>query len=181
MAAIVPDDPYQCLMRKIGYSVGLEDLLKRVRDLTDLYVAQRELNYALFRDLVTIKFQRNNERSIKEFANVYGSLNLLKLYGKKLHVLPNLDTLSILRQYFADDQKSFTSAAKVVLMESVLEADGEIFINMRKVVRDARRDGSSTKKMLGFLFIHGLLHLEGMPHGSKMEAKERAFQKKFSI
>lgn len=59
--------------------------------------------------------------------------------------------------------------------------DGEIFINSRKVVRDARRDGSSTKKMLGFLFIHGLLHLEGMPHGSKMEAKERAFQKKFHI
>lgn len=59
--------------------------------------------------------------------------------------------------------------------------DGEMFINMRKVVRDARRDGLSTKKMLGFLFIHGLLHLEGMPHGSKMEAKERAFQKKFSI
>jgi len=129
MVATVRDDPYQCLMRKIGYSVGLETLPDRVIELTNLYVEQRELNYALFRDLVTIKFQRNNERSIKEFANVYGSLNLLKLYGKKLRVLPNLDTLSILRQHFTDDQKSFTSAAKVVLMESVLEADGEIFIN----------------------------------------------------
>ena len=105
MVATIRDDPYLCLMRKIGYSVGLETLPDRVIELTNLYVEQRELNYALFRDLVTIKFQRNNERSIKEFANVYGSLNLLKLYGKKLRVLPNLDTLSILRQHFTDGQK----------------------------------------------------------------------------
>lgn len=129
MVAIVQDDPYQCLMRKIGYSVGLETLRERVIALTDLYVEQRELNYALFRDLVTVKFERDNERSIREFANVYGSLNLLKLYGKKLRVLPNLDTLSILRRLLSDDQKAFTSAAKVVLIQSVLEADGDIFIN----------------------------------------------------
>ena len=59
--------------------------------------------------------------------------------------------------------------------------DGEIFLNRSKIMRDARSAGLSTKKMMGFLFIHGLLHLEGMPHGSKMEAKERAFQKKFSV
>lgn len=58
---------------------------------------------------------------------------------------------------------------------------GEIFINPREAKRCAKDFEMNDTKFLGFLFIHGLLHLKGMRHGSKMKAKENAFKKKFSI
>ena len=36
-------------------------------------------------------------------------------------------------------------------------------------------------KLIAFFFIHGLVHLKGMSHGSTMEAIENRFYKKFKI
>lgn len=47
---------------------------------------------------------------------------------------------------------------------------GEIFIIPRLA-----------QKEVGFLFIHGLLHLKGMEHGSTMERAELVLRKKFHI
>lgn len=127
MAAIVPDDPYQCLMRKIGYSVGLENLLERVRALTDLYVAQRRLSYAAFQQLVETSYGR--PRATQDFADFYGQLHLLQVAWKTAYPLYTLDTLSILRRYLANDEAAFSSAARVVLLHSIIEADGDIFLN----------------------------------------------------
>ncbi|MEK7208708.1 MAG: rRNA maturation RNase YbeY [Patescibacteria group bacterium] len=46
---------------------------------------------------------------------------------------------------------------------------GEIFIDLEMV----------GKKNLLFIFIHGLLHLKGLDHGSKMEALESQLVKYF--
>jgi len=127
MAAIVPDDPYQCLMRKIGYSVGLENLLERVRALTDLYVAQRRLSYAAFQQLVETSYARPG--ATQDFADFYGQLHLLQVAWKTAYPLYTLDALSILRRFLANDEALFGSASKVVLLHAVLEADGDIFLN----------------------------------------------------
>ena len=127
MAAIVPDDPYQCLMRKIGYSVGLENLQKRVRALTDLYVAQRRLSYAAFQQLVETNYGRPG--ATQDFADFYVQLHLLQVAWKTAYPLYTLDTLSILRRYLANDEAAFSSAARVVLLHSIIEADGDIFLN----------------------------------------------------
>ena len=50
---------------------------------------------------------------------------------------------------------------------------GEIFI----CPEIAKKEGLS----VGFLFIHGLLHLKGMEHGSTMERAEEKLCKKFGI
>ena len=50
---------------------------------------------------------------------------------------------------------------------------GEIFI----CPEIAKKEGLS----VGFLFIHGLLHLKGMEHGSTMEKAEDKLRKKFGI
>jgi len=127
MADIVQLDPYQCLIRKIGYSVGLEHLRERVISLVDLYIEQRGLSLAAFRDLVEIEFKRKN--AAEHFADVYGTLNLIKLIGKNIHPLRNLETLSILRRHLTDDNKSFLAATQTVLIQAILEADGDIFLN----------------------------------------------------
>jgi probable rRNA maturation factor len=57
--------------------------------------------------------------------------------------------------------------------------EGEIFIHPRLAARQAPRFGRSTKNMIGYLFIHGLLHLKGLEHGSTMDKQEELFCKKF--
>lgn len=137
MAAIVPDNPYQCLMRKIGYSVGLENLLERAQALTDLYVAQRRLSYTAFQDLVENSYGRRG--ATQDFADFYGQLHLLQVAWKTAYPLYTLDTLSILRRYLANDEAAFSSAAKVVLLHSIIEADGDIFLNAFAAEFDAKR------------------------------------------
>lgn len=39
--------------------------------------------------------------------------------------------------------------------------EGEIFINVRKAEKEAVQFSKTPKKFIGFLFIHGLLHLKG--------------------
>lgn len=50
---------------------------------------------------------------------------------------------------------------------------GEIIICPAVAKKQAASYGLSYPHMVGFLFIHGLLHLKGMPHGATMERRER--------
>lgn len=60
-------------------------------------------------------------------------------------------------------------------------ASGEIFITPAKAKREAPRFDATPSKHIGYLFIHALLHLKGYSHGSRMESKERALRKKWSV
>src|SRR5688572_15224563 len=118
MAVIVQVDPFDRLIRKIGYSVGLEDLVKRVAMLAALYAKEGVITAAAFRDLVKNDFGRA-ENAVEHFANFYSQLNLVRAIAwehsgalnqrksvaipKALEVLYQLDTLSILRRMFAVD------------------------------------------------------------------------------
>lgn len=50
---------------------------------------------------------------------------------------------------------------------------GEIFLNWAKIKREATTLKETAALRLTYLFIHGLLHLKGYRHGSKMESKEQ--------
>jgi probable rRNA maturation factor len=58
---------------------------------------------------------------------------------------------------------------------------GEVFICQAKARRENSLFGRPYNNYLAFLFIHGLIHLKGFDHGSRMEREERKFRKKFSI
>ncbi len=58
---------------------------------------------------------------------------------------------------------------------------GEIFINPHVAKKEAVKFDKNYKDFVGYLFIHGLLHLKGMEHGSTMDKAEEKFQKKFGI
>lgn len=60
-----------------------------------------------------------------------------------------------------------------VLSFPLTESSGEILINKKQAARD---DFS-----LDYLFIHGLLHLKGLDHGSRMEREETKLTKLFKL
>lgn len=60
------------------------------------------------------------------------------------------------------------------------EKSGEIFINYSMVLR-TYKSKTEIQKRVAYLLIHGLLHLEGLPHGSKMDSEEERILKKFKI
>jgi probable rRNA maturation factor len=59
--------------------------------------------------------------------------------------------------------------------------NGEIFITPSVAKKEAPKFNKTYKNFIGYLFIHGLLHLKGMEHGSTMDIAEIKFCKKFNI
>lgn len=56
---------------------------------------------------------------------------------------------------------------------------GEIYITPIVAKKEAKKYAMTPQKYIGFLFIHGLLHLKGYPHGATMEKEEKKLMKKF--
>ncbi len=52
---------------------------------------------------------------------------------------------------------------------------GEIYITPAIAKKEARERGMDERHYTGFLFIHGLLHLDGMSHGDTMERLEKKY------
>ena len=59
--------------------------------------------------------------------------------------------------------------------------NGEIFITPKVLKREMKKFGRNYDNFTAFLFIHGLLHLKGMTHGSTMEKAEEIFRRKFKV
>ena len=59
--------------------------------------------------------------------------------------------------------------------------EGEIFINLRVASCEAKRLGTSLKKRVALLYVHGLYHLKGLDHSDSMEAAEQKILKEFSL
>jgi hypothetical protein len=144
MAVIAQADPLDRLVRKIGYSVGLEDLVDRVRQLVALYARDGAITATAFRDLVEKGFGRKN--AVEHFANFYSQLNLVRAVTwehagglpnqqkavtipKTLEPLYQLDSLLILRRMFPTDDTKYSTSLRVVLTQSIIEEDGDIFLN----------------------------------------------------
>ncbi len=68
-----------------------------------------------------------------------------------------------------------------ILSFSLNKHEGEIFINPRQTKSKAQLFERSFPNYLGFLFIHGLMHLKGFDHSSTMEREEEKVRKEFSI
>lgn len=73
------------------------------------------------------------------------------------------------------------SSSTDILSFPLSEQSGELMFSIVDVRKRAPLFGRSSSEFLPFLLIHGLLHLKGYAHGSKMEAQERKFRKKFNV
>ncbi len=68
-----------------------------------------------------------------------------------------------------------------VLSFELDEKAGEIFINPLEARRQAPDFGKTYSRFVGHLYIHALVHLKGMEHGSKMERMEAELRKQFGF
>jgi probable rRNA maturation factor len=59
--------------------------------------------------------------------------------------------------------------------------NGEIFITLSLTRKESRKFLRKPDNFVAFLFIHGLLHLKGMKHGSTMEKAEIKLRKQFLV
>jgi len=58
---------------------------------------------------------------------------------------------------------------------------GEIYISPVVAKREAPKFHMTERGYVGFLFIHGLLHLKGHLHGDTMEKAEKKYCKRFNL
>lgn len=68
-----------------------------------------------------------------------------------------------------------------VLSFTLDKKNGEIFITPAVAKRQTKKFDRNFNNLIAFLFIHGLMHLKGMDHGSTMERAEEILRKKFRI
>jgi probable rRNA maturation factor len=68
-----------------------------------------------------------------------------------------------------------------VLSYEVGKRHGEIIICKDVAKKQAPEFKLSTTRFIDLLFIHGLLHLKGMAHGTTMEKREQALLQRFAI
>lgn len=68
-----------------------------------------------------------------------------------------------------------------ILAFPLSKKSGEIHICMSMVKKKAPQFKMNTSTYLPFLFVHGMLHLQGHDHSKKMEALEKKFCKILKI
>ena len=118
--------------------------------------------------------------------NPKGKLPSLPFQLLKNEILGHSYELSIV---FADKQTSQSlnrrwrgkNKPTNILSFSLSKNAGELIIHLPTVKKEKGAFGMNFKNFLGLIIIHGMLHLKGMQHSSKMEVKERQFCKRFGF
>lgn len=131
MAAIARSDLYDGLVRRLGYSVGLEHLLPRVTDLLERFLLYRTIDASTWRDLVQGQWGRKISAE-GDIADVYAQLDILRRHNRSLSPLPGLETLAVLcsgPNPLTNRPVDDAAIVRFVLLLKVVEADGDIFLN----------------------------------------------------
>lgn len=68
-----------------------------------------------------------------------------------------------------------------VLSFPLTDDAGEIYITPSIAEKEARKFSLSPTGYIGYLFIHGLLHLKGYPHGDTMEKAEKKYIAQYNL
>ena len=124
------------------------------------------------------------------------TLNVIRETKGKLPRLPFLDMKNKILGTKYDLSIAFVGRAKSrelnkrfrdkdyatnILSFNLSKTSGELVINLEKVRRDAPNFEKSYHNFLGFLVIHGMLHLKGHDHSATMEKLEEKFSKEFGF
>lgn len=68
-----------------------------------------------------------------------------------------------------------------VLSFPLTKHEGEIYICPTVARKEASKFEMTERGYIGYLFLHGLLHLKGLDHGAKMDALEQKFKIHFKL
>jgi len=139
MADIVQHRQDKLLIRKIGYSVGLEDTLKKLFDLSNLLNENQEVSNHHFENLVTNKNGWNRSHSsVKHLLNIFSSLNFLNVSNGRYIIGDILEASTLLRKNIPDNE-DYLESIKPIFLYSILLSDGELFLNLLKINFDKNK------------------------------------------
>jgi len=62
-----------------------------------------------------------------------------------------------------------------ILSFHLSKTEGEMLLCPALIKRETKKFGKNFKELLEFLVIHGMLHLKGMEHSSRMEIEEEKY------
>lgn len=66
-----------------------------------------------------------------------------------------------------------------ILSFPLSKKEGEILLCPSLIKNETKKFDRNFRGLLGYLVIHGMLHLKGMEHSSKMEKIEQQYDKKY--
>jgi hypothetical protein len=121
---------FSIFMRKIGYSVGLENTLERVYDFANLYGCNDTISYGDITRLLHAEkpagwgLDKKNEHIL----DLFKALGVVEVKRGEVSILELGDALGILRRLVVNDD-DFLICCKVLLTHSLILADGDIFLN----------------------------------------------------
>ena len=101
------------------------------------------------------------------------------ILGKE-YILP-LAFISKTKSKFLNNKYRGKNNATNILSFPLSKKEGEILICPDIVKTETRKFGRTYRELLGFLVIHGCLHLKGMEHSEKMEKLEEFYCEKFKF
>lgn len=137
MVDIVHSSSRDILVRKIGYSVGLEDTRSRILRLVDLYSSEHQLRDTTWTELVRDRYNRSAKSKV-HFENFFNVIGVLKREQGRLVALQTLEALTILKALFSNDPELFSAAVDPVLLVSLTIADGELLANLMVAQFDSK-------------------------------------------
>ena len=74
-----------------------------------------------------------------------------------------------------------TDKASNVLAFPLSKTSGEVLICKATARKEAKDFGMTPDTFIAYLFIHGVLHLEGFDHSATMEHEERRVMRRFDL
>src|SRR3989344_1157811 len=124
------------------------------------------------------------QKNLSIINTIKGELPSLSFIEIKNDILGKNYSLSVA---YVDEKKSREINKKYrkknkptnVLSFSLHQNEGELVLCPAVIKREAKSFNKTFRQFLGFLVIHGMLHLKGMRHGSIMEKAENFYCKKY--
>lgn len=126
MAVTAHSDPFSIFMRKVGYTGGLEHTLDRFRDLERLYLTNRDVTLASWKELV--EGPRGWRLRSDNIGDVFYALRFIQRTTGDVLVLENLDAAAIAGSLLTDEEER-GRARSFLLLWALLANDGELFVN----------------------------------------------------
>lgn len=130
MADLVQSKIAPQLVRKIGYSVGKQFLVSRVKDLVEVCVRDSTVTRGVFENELVVNRWELKKTTAAHLYNLYGSLGILSSENGKPIMRSVLTAGVILWRIFEGDSSRQNKAIESVLLAAITSADGELFGNL---------------------------------------------------
>jgi hypothetical protein len=124
MVGIVQPESYSRFLRKVGYSVGLENTLSRFTDFCELYASKPQVKISDWQALVHEKWGLKT----RNIADVFASLGIAQITNQGVFAGPFGESGAICIKVL-EKPEEVAEALKHLFALSILLADGDIFFN----------------------------------------------------